>query len=78
MTSDKADDASRDALNRGLNKEQERLRDADKRSSQRAEESTGTEPERPATPPETTKQDIAHLENPPQTEGPRERSNEGV
>jgi hypothetical protein len=78
MTSDKADDASRDALNRGLDKEQKRLRDADKRSSQRLEENTGTEPERPVTPQEDAEQDIAHLENPPQTEGPRERSNEGV
>jgi hypothetical protein len=79
MTSDKADDASRDALNRGLDKEQQRLRDADKRSSQRAEESTGTEPDRPAASQEDAEQsDIAHLENPPQTEGPRERSNEGV
>jgi hypothetical protein len=78
MTSDKADDASRDALNRGLDKEQQRLRDADKRSSQRLEESTGTEPEQPATRQEKAEQDIAHLENPPQTEGPRERSNEGV
>jgi hypothetical protein len=77
MTADKADDASRDALNRGLDEEKDRLRDADKRS-QHADPGEATDPERPTTPQETAEQDIAHLENPPQTEGPRERSNDGV
>jgi hypothetical protein len=77
MTSDKADDASRDALNRGLDKEEDRLRDAEKRS-QHTEPSEATDPERSTTPPKNAERDLAHLENPPQTEGPRERSNDGV
>jgi hypothetical protein len=76
-----ADEGSRNderALNEGLQKEERRLRDPDRRPPRSMVESDASEPERPTTPQEDAEQDIAHLENPPQAEGPRERSNDGV
>jgi hypothetical protein len=78
MTDRKNDDASKDAMNRGLDNEEERLRDADRRPPRRAVDSSASDPERATTPQEDEEQDIAHLENPPQAEGPRERNNDSV
>jgi hypothetical protein len=71
-------DAERATRNRGLTEEEQRLHDPDARPPRSKIESDASEPERPTTPAEQSEEDIAHLENPPQTEGPRERSNEGV
>lgn len=68
----------RDSLNRGLQEEEERLQDPERRPPHHDMEGEASEPERPAEPQEKADDDIAHLENPPQTEGPRERSNEGT
>jgi hypothetical protein len=80
MGSDKDSKASRDAVNRGLQTEQDRLEDPDRRPPhhKRLVESDASEAERPTTIQEDSEQDIAHMENPPQAEGPRERSNDGV
>lgn len=80
MGSDKADKASRETMNKGLQKEQDRLQDPHRRPPHhtRLSESDASDPERPTTPQEDSEQDIAHLENPPQAEGPRERTNRGV
>jgi hypothetical protein len=77
MADKAAKDAERDTRNRGLQDEEERLRDPDGRAPHSSMESDETEPERPVTPQEKSEEDIAHLENPPQSEGPRERSNLG-
>lgn len=74
----KPDKAERDTLNRGLQDEDDRLRDPDGRPPHSSMESDASEPERPVTPQEKQEQDISHLENPPQSEGPRERSNDAV
>jgi hypothetical protein len=76
----KAEKASRDAMNRGLDKEQDRLEDPDRRPPHHEEMSPAdaSHAERPSTPQEDDEEDIAHLENPPQAEGPRERSNKSV
>jgi hypothetical protein len=74
---EKAKDAERDARNIGLEEEAKRLRDRDERSHGDME-SNASEPERPVTPAEDAEADIAHLENPPQAEGPRERNNDAV
>jgi hypothetical protein len=71
-------DAETEARNRGLQEDEAQLRDADKRTPRRAAEQDQPEPERPTTPQEAEQSDVAHLENPPQAEGPRERSNESV
>jgi hypothetical protein len=68
-------DAESEARNRGLQEEEKRLRDPEQRPPHGALETDASEPERPETPQEVNEQDIAHLENPPQAEGPRERSN---
>jgi hypothetical protein len=70
--------AERDTRNRGLQEEESRLRDAERRPPHRAADQDTPESERPVTPQEKAESDIAHLENPPQAEGPRERSNDGV
>lgn len=74
----KTPDAERATRNRGLQEEDERLHDPDRRTPHRAVEQDAPEPERTVTPDEVSSEDIAQLENPPQAEGPRERSNEGV
>lgn len=74
----KSADAERVTRNRGLQEEDKRQHDPDKRTPHRAVEQDAPESERPTTPDEESSQDIAHLENPPQAEGPRERSNDGV
>jgi hypothetical protein len=71
-------DAETEARNRGLKQDEAELRDPDKRTPRRAVEQDVPEPERPTTPQEDAESDVAHLENPPQSEGPRERSNDGV
>lgn len=70
--------AERETRNRGLKEEEERLRDPASRPPHSEMETDASEPERHVTPQEREEQDIAHLENPPQAEGPRERNNEGV
>lgn len=74
----KTSDAERQTRNRGLQKEDERLHDPDKRTPHRAADQDTPEQERPTTPAEDRNQDIAQLENPPQAEGPRERNNDAV
>lgn len=71
-------EAETDARNRGLREEERRQRDPEKRTPHRAIEQEAPEPERLTTPDEDRDQDIAQLENPPQSEGPRERSNDAV
>lgn len=71
-------DAERTTRNRGLEETEKRQHDPDKRTPHRAVDQNAPEQERPATPDEKSDQDIAQLENPPQSEGPRERSNNGV
>ena len=70
--------AARDTINRGLKEEDHRLHEPDERTPRRAVEQNAPEPERPTTPAEDAEQDISQLENPPQTEGPRERNNNAV
>jgi hypothetical protein len=71
-------DAERSNRNRGLEEAEKRQRERHGRSPHRAAEQEHPEQERSATPDEKSDQDIAQLENPPQSEGPRERSNNGV
>jgi hypothetical protein len=74
--SDKAPDAAeRDTRNRGLEEEEKRQHDTDAHPPNRAVEHDTV---KPASKAEDDADDIAHLENPPQTDGPRERSNDGV
>lgn len=68
--------AERNAVNRGLQEEEDRLQDPERRPPHRAADSDASEPERRVTPQEKADEDIAHLENPPQTEGPRERASQ--
>lgn len=70
-------DASRDALNRGLQEEEENLRDPESRPPHTEPEDdagTGKRPAKPGNDPG----DVANLENPPQVDGPREKTNDGV
>ena len=79
MTDQKRTSASeKETRNRGLQEEEKRQHDPDQRTPHRAVEQDAPEQERPTTPDGERNEDIAQLENPPQTEGPRERSNEGV
>lgn len=78
MAERKGQEAERETRNRGLQEEDERQHDPDKRTPHRAIEQSAPEQERPTTPDEEANEDIAQLENPPQAEGPRERSNDGV
>lgn len=71
-------DAERTTRNRGLQEAEKRQHDPDQRTPHRAVEQNAPEQQHPATPDEKSEQDIAQLENPPQSEGPRERSNNGV
>lgn len=71
-------DAERTTRNRGLQETEKRQHDPDQRAPHRAVEQDAPEQERKVTPDEKSDQDIAQLENPPQSEGPRERSNNGV
>jgi hypothetical protein len=64
--------------NKGLQEEDKRLRDPDQRTPHRAVEQDSPEQERLTTPQEENDQAISQLENPPQTEGPRERNNDAV
>jgi hypothetical protein len=75
---ERSKDTERDARNRGLQEEDRRLHDPEERPPHSTMETDASEPERPETPQEKAETDVAHLENPPQAEGPRERSNEGV
>ncbi|HEX6309599.1 MAG TPA: hypothetical protein VFZ69_15490 [Longimicrobiales bacterium] len=72
-----AEAAERETRNRGLQEEEQRQHDPEKRTPRRAVEQA-PETERPTTPDEEQDEDIARLENPPQAEGPRERSNDAV
>lgn len=74
----RASSAERETRNRGLEEESRRQQDPAKRTPHRAADQDSPEPERPMTPAEEQEQDIAHLENPPQAEGPRERNNDAV
>lgn len=74
----KAGEAERETRNRGLQEEDRRQHEPDERTPHRAVEQDAPEQERPTTPDEEQDQDIAELENPPQAEGPRERSNDAV
>lgn len=74
----KTPSAEKETRNRGLQEEDKRQHDPDKRTPHRAIEQDRPQQERPTTPDEDQNQDIAQLENPPQAEGPRERSNNGV
>ena len=71
-------EAARETRNRGLQEEDKRLHDTDKRTPHKAAEQTSPEPERLTTPQEDADQDISQLENPPQAEGARERNNNAV
>jgi hypothetical protein len=71
-------DAERSARNEGLKQDDQRLQDPAQRSPHTAAKQGPPEPERPITPQEDAEQDLARLENPPQTEGPRERNNDAV
>ncbi|MEX1184324.1 MAG: hypothetical protein WEF86_13915 [Gemmatimonadota bacterium] len=79
---DSADDVStrneRATRNKGLQQEQQRLEDPDGRSPHSAAQQDAPVPERPITILEEADEDIAHLENPPQTDGPREKNNDAV
>ena len=75
---DRTPASEKETRNRGLQEEDKRQHDPDKRTPHRAVEQDAPEQERPTTPDETQDEDIAQLENPPQAEGPRERSNNGV
>jgi hypothetical protein len=71
-------DAERTTRNKGLQETEKRQHDPDKRTPHRAVEKDAPEQEHAVTPDEKSDQDMAHLENPPQSDGPRERSNNGV
>jgi hypothetical protein len=73
-----AEKSERDARNRGLEEEEKRLRDPKSRPPHSEMETDASEPERPPTLHEESNADVAHLENPPQAEGPRERNNDAV
>jgi hypothetical protein len=70
-------DATRDALNRGLQDEEENLHDPDARPPHAEPEEDAATRTRPAKT-RTEPGDVANLENPPQVDGPREESNDGV
>lgn len=78
MADDKRSDADAATRNRGLQEEEKRLRDPEQRTPHRAVEQDAPEQERPTTPAEEVDQSVSQLENPPQSEGPRERSNDAV
>lgn len=78
MGNEKERDAERQTRNRGLQEEDRKLHEPGQRPPHSAAEPDAPEPERPATTPEKADQDVAHLENPPQSDGPRERSNDAV
>ena len=69
---------ARDTQNRGLKEEDRRLHEPGPGTPRRAADQTSPEPERQTTPQEDAAQDIGQLENPPQAEGPREKSNDAV
>ena len=69
----------RETANLGLQENEDELRDpAQRHSPRRSAQQDAPEAERPTSPDEDAEQDIANLENPPQAEGPRERSNNAV
>ncbi|HSJ10457.1 MAG TPA: hypothetical protein VK928_11110 [Longimicrobiales bacterium] len=70
-----ADAAERNTRNEALQNEDDKLHDPDQRTPHRAVDRST--PARQDTP-DVAKEDIANLENPPQTEGPRERNNDAV
>jgi hypothetical protein len=73
-----AEKSERDARNQGLKEEEKRLRDPQGRPPHSTMETDPSQPERPSTLQEDANADVAHLENPPQAEGPRERNNDAV
>ncbi|HSK20626.1 MAG TPA: hypothetical protein VK912_15850 [Longimicrobiales bacterium] len=75
---DKSSEAERETRNRGLQEEDKRQHDPDKHAPHRAVEQDAPEQERLTTQDEKDGEDIAQLENPPQSEGPREKSNDAV
>jgi hypothetical protein len=76
MTDRKTDSAERDTRNQGLQQEDKRLQDPEQRTPHRAVDQTAPGQERPSTPQKD--ESIQQLENPPQSEGPRERNNDAV
>ena len=75
---DTSSEAERETRNRGLQEEDKRQHDPDKRTPHRAIEQKTPEPERLTRQDEEADEDIAQLENPPQAEGPREKNNDAV
>lgn len=75
---DELNAGERETRNQALKQEDRHMHDAEKRTPRRAAEQDAPEPERPTTLQEDAEQDVAHLENPPQAEGPRERNNDAV
>lgn len=73
MTNEQAERQNRD---RALQHKEDTLHDPDEREPHRAVEHTEPGPSRAKG--DTEEQDIANLENPPQSDGPRERNNHGV
>lgn len=75
---DQNSETERETRNRGLQEEDKRQHDPNKRTPHRAIEHDAPEQKRTTTPDEGQGDDIAQLENPPQSEGPRERNNDAV
>ncbi|HSJ24221.1 MAG TPA: hypothetical protein VK929_06095 [Longimicrobiales bacterium] len=68
----------KDARNQGLKEEEKRLRDPEERPPHSEVDDGPAETGKRPAPAEKSEADVANLENPPQTEGPRERGNDGV
>ena len=68
----------RETRNKGLDNAEEELRDPDKRTPHHSKEQSSPKTGHPTTAAEKNAGDIANLENPPQSEGPRERNNDAV
>lgn len=68
----------RETVNRGLQEKDEQLADPERRPPHAEPDDDAPGGDRAGAPKEKPVDDISRLENPPQTEGPRERSNDGV
>jgi hypothetical protein len=76
MTEEKS--GEREAVNRGLQEKDERLADPDRRPPHSEPEDDAPGGDRTDAAKDKPVDDISRLENPPQSDGPRERSNDGV
>ncbi|HSJ05871.1 MAG TPA: hypothetical protein VK936_04155 [Longimicrobiales bacterium] len=76
MTEERSGDP--ETVNRGLQEKDDRLADPDRRPPHSEPEGGAPGGDREGATKETPADDISRLENPPQTEGPRERSNDAV